>query len=124
MEAALLTPISLVYLLVLAGGGKSSFGLERPGLSVLLILGGIVTAIPLVLFAAGARRLPLTTLGLLQFTAPTASLLLGVFLYGEPFTWIQGVTFGCIWAACGLYLADAILAPRRAQVSTDAPKVA
>lgn len=117
VEAAILTPVSIAYVSMLAVEGRSSFGMDRPGLSALLIVGGAVTATPLVLFAGAARRLPLTTLGLLQFTAPTASLLLGVFLYGEPFTWIEAATFGCIWAGCALYLLDAVLAPRRAAVA-------
>lgn len=109
VEVVLLTPLAAAYLLSLASRGESAFTTTRPGLDLLLVGAGIVTAIPLVLFTAGARRLPLTTVGLLQFTAPSASLLLGVFVYGEPFTWLEATTFGLIWIACAMTMLDALL---------------
>jgi chloramphenicol-sensitive protein RarD len=123
VEVALLTPLAAAYLVVLAVRGEIVFSPSRPGLDLLLAGAGVVTAIPLILFSAGARRLPLTMLGLLQFTSPSMTLLLGVFLYGEPFTWVQGATFGCIWTACAITIADALLrrpqplAARRAEAA-------
>ncbi|MFW6234172.1 MAG: EamA family transporter, partial [Spirochaetota bacterium] len=70
-----------------------------------LLLGGagLVTALPLYLFAEGAARIPLSRIGFLQYLAPTLMLGLGVFVFGEPFTTVQAVTFGLIWSALLLY---------------------
>ena len=113
-EASILTPIAAVYLLWLAASGQASFGPAAPARDALLLGAGIVTALPLIWFAAAARKLPLTTIGLLQFTAPTATFILGVFVYGEPFAAAETVTFACIWLALLLYVSDAVLARRAA----------
>ena len=68
--------------------------------------GGIVTAAPLVLFMYGARHLRLSTLGLMQYTAPTCQFALAVLLYGEPVTGPYTIALGCIWLALALYAAD------------------
>ena len=65
-----------------------------------------MTAVPLVLFAAGARSLPLSTLGLIQYLSPSLQFLLAVFLYREPFTAAHGVTFACIWTALAILTVD------------------
>ena len=80
---------------------------------MLLAFAGIVTAGPLILFAAAARRLTLATLGLQQYLAPTGQFLLAVFAYGEVFKFQQGVTFACIWLALGIYSWDSIRAGRK-----------
>jgi chloramphenicol-sensitive protein RarD len=64
---------------------------------------GILTATPLLLFNLGARRITLATLGFIQYTAPTGMLLLGIIVFGEPFTLVQAVTFALIWAALAIY---------------------
>lgn len=74
----------------------------------LLILGGIVTALPLVLFAIGARRIPLSLIGILQYLAPTLQLLCGVLLFHETFSGVQAIGFGCIWAALAIYAGDSL----------------
>jgi chloramphenicol-sensitive protein RarD len=82
----------------------------RSGVHIdLLLLGtGILTATPLLLFNLGAKRVTLATLGFIQYTAPTGMLLLGITLFGEPFTRIQAVTFGLIWAALAVYSVDTV----------------
>jgi chloramphenicol-sensitive protein RarD len=65
-----------------------------------------VTAVPLLLFAYGARRIRFTTLGLLQYIAPTVQFALGAWIYGEPFTPAQASAFSFIWAGLGIYTAD------------------
>jgi chloramphenicol-sensitive protein RarD len=77
---------------------------------MLLLGAGVGTALPLIWFAASARKLPLTTIGLLQFTSPSATFLLGVFVYDEPFSAAEATIFACIWLALLLYVADALLA--------------
>jgi chloramphenicol-sensitive protein RarD len=81
--------------------------------NVLLVLTGVITAVPLLLFAMGARRVTLTTLGILQYLAPTLQFLIGVFLYNEPFSSTQLVGFGLIWLALAVYTADGIAMSRR-----------
>ena len=72
-----------------------------------------LTAIPLLWFTGAARRLPLSTLGFLQYIAPSLQFLLAVFVYGEPFTVVQGWTFALIWAALALYSIDSLCTYRR-----------
>lgn len=109
-EASVLAPIAALYLLWLWASGQNSFGIATPARDTLLLGAGVVTALPLIWFAAAARKLPLTTIGLLQFSSPSATFLLGVFVYDEPFSASEATTFACIWLALLLYVADALLA--------------
>ncbi|MGL1921725.1 MAG: EamA family transporter RarD [Hyphomicrobiales bacterium] len=79
-----------------------SFGTIDLRTDLLLIAAGVVTAIPLLLFSAGARRIKMTTLGLLQYIAPSIQFTIGIY-YGEAFTFIDGIVFGLIWAGCLIY---------------------
>ena len=112
VETALLAPVALLYLAWRAAAGDNAFVnalADGPaGLAFLLLLAGPVTAVPLLLFAAGARRIPLTTLGLLQYTAPTLQLLLGVYLYGEPFETAKLVGYAAIWVALAVFSFDGL----------------
>jgi chloramphenicol-sensitive protein RarD len=112
-ETALLTPLAVAYLLLLERRGTGALGGD-PRTSLLLAAGGAVTAVPLVLFAAGARALPLSTVGLVQYLSPTIQFLLAVFLYREPFTRAHAVAFLCIWAALALLTRDLRRRLRRA----------
>jgi chloramphenicol-sensitive protein RarD len=105
-ETALLAPIGVVLLALAEARGDGAFGHGAPHLSILLALGGVVTAVPLVLFAHGARALPLSTLGFLQYLSPSLQFLIGVFVYGERFTPAHAVTFACIWSALALLTAE------------------
>ena len=75
---------------------------------------GAITSVPLLLFAGAARRLPLVTLGLIQYVAPSIQFLVGYFLLGEPLTPARILSFGFIWAALALFVADSLRAARRA----------
>ena len=81
-----------------------------------LLLAGPFTAIPLLLFAAGARRLTMATLGLMQYLGPTIQFAIGVFVYDEPFSLDRGIGFGLIWLALLCYSIDAWRANRRRKV--------
>lgn len=98
LETLIVAPFALLYLLSLDIQGIGSFA-SLSLTSLFLVGGGIVTPIPLLLFANGANRLSLTVLGFVQYVAPTISLLLGIFLYHEAFTTVHAVSFGFIWAA-------------------------
>jgi len=108
VETSLMLPAAAVYLMVLARNGNASFGPGSPTTSVLLALGGVVTALPLIWFAAAAARLPYSTVGVFQYIAPSLSFLLAVLVYGEPFTGIHAVTFGCIWTALALFVGSGL----------------
>lgn len=108
METTALAPIALGFLLYLAGRGTSHFAVTKPGVSLLLVSTGVVTAVPLLWFAHAARHLRLTTIGFLQYLAPMGTFCLGLFLYHEPFRRAQLVTFVLIWIALVIYTTDAV----------------
>jgi len=110
LETACATPLALGYLLWL--GNSGSFGGET-ATNLLLIATGPVTAIPLLLFAIGARRLPLATLGFLQYTAPSLTFLVAIFLYGEAMNLARLIAFAAIWAGLALYTVDMVLRQRQ-----------
>lgn len=109
LETACAVPFALGYLLWL--GSTGSFGADT-STNLLLIATGPVTAIPLLLFAIGARRLPLATLGFLQYTAPSLSFLVAILLYGEAMNLARLLAFAAIWTGLALYTADLLLQRR------------
>lgn len=109
LETTLLTPLAIVYLLQLQRGGVLIFGPAHWPFALLLVSTGVVTGLPLVWFGHAARHLRLTTVGFLQYLAPTGSFLLGVFLYHEPFTHNHLITFSLIWAALAIFTVEAVL---------------
>ncbi|MDJ0748925.1 MAG: EamA family transporter RarD [Woeseiaceae bacterium] len=118
VETSVLFPLALVLMTVLMASGAASFGSVGPGLTGLLILGGPITVVPLLLFAIAAKRLSLTTVGFMQFIAPTLQFCTGLY-YGEQLTTPHLVCFGFIWIAVALFSYDAVKAgrkkPRQAQ---------
>jgi chloramphenicol-sensitive protein RarD len=114
-ETLLIAPIGAAYLLWCAGNGSGALGRAGSLIDGLLLASGIITALPLTLFAYGARRLPYSTVGLIQYIGPTLQLLLGVFLYRESFSPARAAGFGLIWAALAIYAADAQLRTYRSR---------
>lgn len=88
--------------------GEARFLGGQPGSDVLLVIGGVMTALPLIGFAFGARRIPYSTIGILQYIAPSLQLICGVWLLDEPFSGTQAVGFGCIWLALLIYAGDGL----------------
>ncbi len=113
VETALITPLALGYLIFLAATGAGAMGAGDRATDILLLLSGVVTALPLLAFASAARRLQYTTVGFFQYIAPTGHFLLAVFVYGEVFTGAHLITFGLIWAALAIFTADSLRAMRR-----------
>jgi chloramphenicol-sensitive protein RarD len=103
LETMLLAPFAFALLAWDAWQGTASFPSAHGATNVLLVGIGPVTAIPLLLFAAGARSIRMSTLGLLQYLAPSIQFLLGVWLFGEPFSAARLVGFGFIWLALAVY---------------------
>ncbi len=96
-ETLFLAPIALGVVFFLEGSGSGALALGDPGKFVLLLFAGLVTAIPLGLFSGAATKLPLLTLGLTEYISPSIALLLGIFLFREPFDKIQFSAFAIIW---------------------------
>jgi chloramphenicol-sensitive protein RarD len=103
VESLILVPIATAYVAWTITQGHSILLLGDLALNGLLLLTGVSTAAPLIWFAEAARRLKLSTVGLLQYLSPTGQLILGVLAYGEPFSWSQGAAFGVIWVALVIY---------------------
>lgn len=106
VETLTLSVPACAYLVWLGARGEGAFLHMGAGTDLLLAGAGVVTALPLLAFAFGARRITLTTLGVLQYLGPTGMFLLGVLAYGEPFGPAQGATFALIWAGVALYTFD------------------
>ncbi len=124
-ETTLLAPLAIAYLTLLYLRGTSTFGPAHRDVSLLLISTGIVTGLPLVWFGHAARHLRLTTIGFLQYLAPTGTFFLGVFLYREPFTRTHLITFALIWVALAIFTAETIRLWRSKRVSAEeAPSLA
>jgi chloramphenicol-sensitive protein RarD len=115
IETAILFPFAAGWLLWGLAAGTPIFGTSQLHV-VLIAFAGVITATPLLLFTAAAKRLRYSTLGMLQFLAPTLQFLLAVSLYGEPFTSAHAIAFGAIWAALALYVL-AIVRHARASVA-------
>jgi len=109
VETLLLAPVAGVYLLYLSFSGTASFLSGSNTYNLLLPLSGAITAIPLLLFIAAARRLQLATLGFLQYITPSLHFVLAVVVFVEPFSKDQLVSFGLIWAGLAVYSVNAIL---------------
>ncbi|MDF8264544.1 EamA family transporter RarD [Luteipulveratus flavus] len=114
-ETMVLAPIAAVLLVVLTLRGSTTFTTEGGGHTALLVLAGVVTAGPLLLFAAAARRVPLVTIGLLQFITPILQLLCAVLLLDEHMPLSRWVGFGIVWIALVLLATDSVRHARRSR---------
>ena len=114
IETALLFPLAAAWLAWGLAVGAPNFGSSGSD-TALLLCAGVVSTTPLLLFTAAARRLPYSTLGMLQFIAPTLQFLCAVWLYGEAFGRPHAIAFGAIWIALALYVTALIRAPRAPQ---------
>jgi chloramphenicol-sensitive protein RarD len=103
IETVLLSPFAAAWLLWSLFSGQPTLGQSSVDVA-LIAVAGVVTTVPLLLFTAAAKRLQYSTLGMLQFIAPTFQFLIAVFLYGEPLTRSHVVAFGAIWTALALYV--------------------
>lgn len=112
VETLILAPLSLLCVLYLTHQGMAGFGHQSWSIDVFLILGGAVTAIPLLLFTAAAKRMPYSTLGFLQYIAPSLQLLLAVLVFHEPFGVTQALCFAAIWTALAIFSVEAIRGAR------------
>ncbi len=120
VETLILSPFLIADLLMRHQDGTGSFLTISPKIDILLILTGAITAVPLVLFTYGARRLPLSTIGIMQYLAPTGQFLLAVFVFHEPFEQTRLLAFLCIWTALAIFTWDARRAWKERQAASKA----
>jgi chloramphenicol-sensitive protein RarD len=121
VETLLMAPVAIAFLLWRTSSGQGALGHVAAVTQILVVSAGIITAIPLLLFGFAARRIRLSTLGLLQYLAPSVQLIIGVWVYHEAFPRSRAVSFGFIWAALAVYTVDNLLAQRRVVPSAAAP---
>jgi chloramphenicol-sensitive protein RarD len=112
-ETLLIAPFALAFLLWVQAKGTGAFGHDGPLVDALLVGSGLVTALPLALFAYGARRIPYSTVGIVQYIGPTMQFLIGVFLFHEPFPRSRAIGFALIWAGLLVYAADGLRRARK-----------
>lgn len=113
IETGLMFLPALVYLVIAQFQGAPGLIYNNLGTQMLLLLSGVFTAIPLLLFAAAAQRIPLSTIGILQYIAPTIQFLIGVFIYNEAFTTSKLIGFSIIWFALVLFTLEGLNNRRR-----------
>ncbi len=113
METGFMALVAIPAIVLLAVRGNGALGRAGVTTTILLIASGAITAVPLLLFAAAARRIPLSMLGILQYLAPSLQLLIGVLIYGEPFPVSRLVGFTLIWVALAVYTMEGIRYRRR-----------
>ena len=116
VETAVLAPLAAGFLLVLALRSDATAGASEPGHLALLAGAGVVTALPLLLFAGAAARVPMVTLGLLQYLAPSLQFAIGVLLFDEPLSTGRLLGFALVWLALAVFSSDLVRAARRRPV--------
>ena len=121
LETGLLFVPALGYLLWVWMAGEGAYISQGWTTTLLLSAAGVITAVPLLLFGAAARRVALSTMGIIQFITPTCQFLLGVFVYGESFTPARLVGFICIWLALLLYIGEGLVSQRRQAAHLPSP---
>ncbi|MBI4941447.1 MAG: EamA family transporter RarD [Actinobacteria bacterium] len=111
-ETLVLAPLAAVGIVVLEVRGQGHFGDDAPWQALLLMTTGVVTVVPLLFFAAAARRIPLSTMGLLQYVTPVLQLLCGVLVFGERMPLSRWLGFGIVWAALAVMTVDSLRTAR------------
>ena len=113
LESLWLIPIAVIQLIVVATTTGLTMGQVSGGHTFLLLLAGVITGVPLLFFAAGARRTTLTVVGILQFIAPIMQFLTGVLILGEPMPAERWAGFALVWTAIAIFTVDSVVHSRR-----------
>ena len=114
LETGIVFPIAIIYLAFVQFNGSGAFMHGTPLVDAVLVGAGLVTIIPLLMFASAARQIPLTLVGLLQYIAPTLQFLIGVFIYKEAFDHSHLIGFGIVWVALIIFWLESFFAHRAA----------
>lgn len=115
IETALLLPFAVIWLGWLVGNGQANVMGNEPIHVPLLMAAGPITAVPLICFAIAAKRLQMSTIGMMQYIGPTLQFLIAVFVFGEVFSHTHALAFGCIWAALVIFTFDSLRGNARAR---------
>ncbi|WP_448263377.1 EamA family transporter RarD [Microbacterium aurum] len=119
LESLWLTPIAIIQLVIVGATTGLVWGTQGAWHTALVPLAGVITAVPLLLFAAGARRAPLTVIGLLQFVAPILQFITGAWIMQEPMPLERWIGFGLVWLALIVLSADSLISARRTRAASD-----
>ncbi|WP_447949336.1 EamA family transporter RarD [Microbacterium aurum] len=119
LESLWLTPIAVIQLIVVASTTGLVWGTQGAWHTALVPLAGVITAVPLLLFAAGARRVPLVLIGLMQFIAPILQFITGAWIMQEPMPLERWIGFGLVWIALIVLSADSLISARRTRAASD-----
>ena len=114
LETAIVFPAALIYLVIVGVNGSGAFLHNGATVDMFLVGAGLVTTIPLLMFASAAKQIPLTIVGLLQYIAPTLQFLIGVLVYKEPFNLTSFIGFGIVWLALIIFAVENYIANRTA----------
>ena len=120
LETGLVFLPALGYLIYAQITGAGSFGHTGVVSDLLMAGSGIVTAIPLLMFASAAKRIPLTMIGVMQYIAPTLQFLIGVLIYKEPFTTTSLIGFSMVWVALVFFWVESVIAQRARKAAVEA----
>jgi chloramphenicol-sensitive protein RarD len=113
VETTIASPVALAYIIFLTASGASTFGHDTPWHPLLIVGTGVITVLPLLCFGGAATRIPLSTLGLMQYITPTVQFLLGVLFFEEPMPPMRWACFGLIWLSLVLFTFETLRNRRR-----------
>ena len=122
IETAIVSPISIIYMGYLASNNSITFHTFGTDTLIYLLLSGVVTAVPLMLFAKGATDIPLYLLGILQYLPPTMQFFIGIFVYGEELSVQKLISFSIIWVAVAVFCYSAILSMKKQNLVSESHK--
>ena len=108
-ESAIMTPLAIAYLAFLGAQGTGTFTAHGPGHALLLVSAGFATAVPLLLFGIGAKKIPLSTIGLMQYITPMMQMSIAIFIAGEHLEPARWIGYVIIWVAVAVFVADIVL---------------
>jgi len=122
IETAIVSPIAIIYMGYLASNNSVTFHTFGTDTLIYLLLSGVVTAVPLMLFAKGATDIPLYMLGILQYLPPTMQFFIGIFVYGEALSVQKLISFSIIWVAVAVFCYSAILSMKKQNLVSESHK--
>ena len=122
IETAIVSPIAIIYMGYLASNNSVTFHTFGTDTLIYLLLSGVVTAVPLMLFAKGATDIPLYMLGILQYLPPTMQFFIGIFVYGEELSVQKLISFSIIWVAVAVFCYSAILSMKKQNLVSESHK--
>ena len=122
IETAIVSPIAIIYMVYLASNNSITFHTFGTDTLIYLLLSGVITAVPLMLFAKGATAIPLYILGILQYLPPTMQFFIGIFVYGEELSVQKLISFSIIWVAVAVFCYSAVVSMKKQNLVSESHK--